>query len=87
MCNSFIILFCNVYIVWCTISYLLYLFACMCSCDVLDGVPFEEQQEQGFEEAEQQQQFKEGKWFLIILVVPDKSLNTLYSICMHVSII
>jgi hypothetical protein len=59
----------------------------MCSCDVLDGVPFEEQQEQGFEEAEQQQQFKEGKWFLIILVVPDKSLNTLYSICMHVSII
>jgi len=32
----------------------------MCSCDALDGAPFEELQEQGFEEAEQQQQFEEG---------------------------
>ena len=60
-------LFCTVYIVCCIVSYLLQLFACMCLCDALDGVPFDERQEQGFEEAKQQQQcFDEGKWSLII---------------------
>ena len=67
MYNSFSVLFCAVYIIWCNVSYSLQLFACMCSCDALDGVSFEERQEQGFEEAEQQQQcFDEGKWSLII---------------------
>ena len=35
----------------------------------LDGEPFEERQDQAFEESEQQQQqgFDEGKWPLIIL--------------------
>ena len=46
------------------VSYLFYLFACMCSCDTLDGVSFEDHQGQGFEEYEQQQQFQEGKWTL-----------------------
>jgi hypothetical protein len=43
-------LFCSVYIVWCTISYLLYLFVCMCLCVTIDGAKFEGPQEQGFED-------------------------------------
>jgi hypothetical protein len=38
--------------------------------DALDGAPFEDQQERAFEDTEQQQQFEEGKWPLIMLVVP-----------------
>ena len=38
--------------------------------DALDSAPFEDQQEQAFEDTEQQQQFEEGKWPLIMLVVP-----------------
>ena len=39
-------------------------------CEAIDGAPFEDQQEQAFEDTEQQQQFEEGKWPLIMLVVP-----------------
>jgi len=31
-------------------------------CDVIDGAPFEDYQEQGFDDAEQQQHFEQGKW-------------------------
>ena len=31
-------------------------------CDVLDNTPFKDQQEQGFDDADQQQHFEEGKW-------------------------
>jgi hypothetical protein len=61
-------LFCFVYIVWCTIYYLLYLFICMYLCVTIDGAQFEGPQEQSFEDVpEQQQFFDEGKWSLIIL--------------------
>jgi hypothetical protein len=43
-------LFCSVYIVWCTISYLLYLFAYMYLCVVIDCAQFEDPQVQGFED-------------------------------------
>ena len=67
MYNSFITLFCIVYIFWCTVSYLLYLVACMCSRVALDGAHFEGPQEQDFEDIPKQQQcFDEGKWSLII---------------------
>jgi len=56
-------------------------------CDALDSVPYEDQQEQAFEGPGQQQQFEEGKWSFIILVVPEESLNTLYFIYVHESII
>ena len=57
-------------------------------CDAVDGVLFEDQQEQGFEDVEHQWCFEEGKWSLIMLVVPNNSSNILiYFICMHVSII
>jgi hypothetical protein len=52
--SSFIMLFCSVYIVWCTVSYLLYLFACMYLCDAIDGPQFKGPQEQGFEDAPEQ---------------------------------
>jgi hypothetical protein len=62
-------LFCSVYIVWCTVSYLLYLFACMYMCVTIDGTQFERLQEPSFEDVpEQQQFFDEGKWSLIILL-------------------
>jgi nitrogen fixation-related uncharacterized protein len=48
-------LFCSIYIVWCTISYLLNLIACMYLCDALDSTQFEDPQEQGFEDAPEQQ--------------------------------
>jgi hypothetical protein len=61
-------LFCSVYMVWCTISYLSYLFACMYLCVTIDGAQFEGLQEQSFEDVpEQQQFFDEGKWSLVIL--------------------
>ena len=47
--------FSAVNIVWCTISYLLYLSACVYLCGALDGMQFEEQQDQGYEGPEQQQ--------------------------------
>ena len=62
MHSSFITLFCTVYIDWCTVSYLFYLLVCMYLCDVLDDTPFEDQQEQGFDNDDQQQHFEEGKW-------------------------
>jgi len=66
--NSFVTSFCTIYIDWCTISYLLYLFTCTYLCAALDDPQFEEQQQvQGFEGSEQQQ-FQEGKWPLIILL-------------------
>jgi hypothetical protein len=38
-------------------------------CDVVDGVQFEDSQEQSFEDtAEQQQLFEEVKWSLIIFL-------------------
>ena len=41
-----------------------------------------------FEDAEQKERFEEGKWSLIMLVVPNNSSNIhIYFICMHVSII
>jgi hypothetical protein len=55
-------LFCSVYIVWCTVSYLLYLFACMNLCGAIDGAQFKDAQGQGFEDAlEQQPCFEEWK--------------------------
>ena len=48
--NSSIISFYAIYIVWCTVSYLLYLFACMYLCEAIDGAPFEDQQEQAFDD-------------------------------------
>jgi hypothetical protein len=60
-------LLCSIYIVWCTISYLIYLFVCMYLCVVIDGAQFEGPQEQGFEDSPEQQQYlDEGKWSLII---------------------
>jgi hypothetical protein len=45
----------------------LYLFACMYLCVTIDDAQFKGPQEQGFEDApEQQQNFDEGKWSLII---------------------
>jgi hypothetical protein len=35
-------------------------------CDAIEGAQLEDSQEQGFEEAEQQQDFEESKWSLII---------------------
>jgi hypothetical protein len=62
-------LFCSIYIIWCTVSYLLHLLDCMNLCDVVDGVQFEDSQEQSFEDtAEQQQLFEEVKWSLIIFL-------------------
>ena len=62
--NSLVTFFCTVFIVWCTVSYCLYLFACMCVCDAIDDPQFEEQQQdQGFGGPDQQQ-FEEGKWTL-----------------------
>jgi hypothetical protein len=59
-------MFCSVYIVWCTVSYLLYLFIFMYLCVTIDGAQFEGPQEQGFKDvSEQQQFFDEGKWSLI----------------------
>jgi hypothetical protein len=61
-------LFCSICIVWCTISYLLYLYACMYLCVTIDGTQFEDPQEPSFEDVTKQQQFfDEGKWSLIIL--------------------
>ena len=51
----------------------------------LDGVPFEEQQEQGFEEVEQQQCFDEGKWILDHIFGPNNKLNTHLLLCVLVS--
>jgi hypothetical protein len=59
-------LFCSIYIVWCTISYLLYLFVYMYLCVAIDGAQFEGPQEQGFEDVPEQQHFDEGKRSLII---------------------
>ena len=44
----------------------------------LGGAPFEEQQEQGFEEPEQQQQqaFDEGKWTLDHIPIPMILIHT-----------
>ena len=67
MYSSFITSFCIISIVWCTVSYLLNLLACIYLCDAIDGALFEDQQEQGFEDVEQQQPFEEGKWPLMIL--------------------
>jgi hypothetical protein len=61
-------LFCSVYIDWCTVSYLLYLFACVYLCATIDGTQFEVPHEPSFEDVPEQQQFiVEGKWSLIIL--------------------
>jgi hypothetical protein len=49
------ILFCSIYIVWYTVSYLLYLFVCMYLCVMIDGAQFEDPQEQGFEDVPKQQ--------------------------------
>ena len=61
MYSSFSTSFCTVYIVWCIVSYLLYLPTCMYLCDAIEGAPFEDSQEQGFEGVEQQQDFEEDK--------------------------
>jgi len=53
----------------------------------LDDQQFKQQQDQSFEGPDQQQQFEEGKWPLIILVNPENSINSLYFMRMHVSII
>jgi hypothetical protein len=42
--------FCSIYIVWCTISYLLYLFVCMYLCVTIDSAQFEGPPKQGFED-------------------------------------
>ena len=60
--NSLATLFCSVYIVWCTVSYLLYLFACMCVCDAIDDPQFEEQQQDQDFGGPDQRQFEEVKW-------------------------
>jgi hypothetical protein len=63
-------IFCSIYIVWCTVSYLLSLFVCMYLCVTIDCAQFEGLQEQRFEDvSEQQQFFDEGKWSLIIIPV------------------
>jgi hypothetical protein len=60
-------LFCSVYIVCYTVSYLLYLFVYMYLCVVIDGAQFEGLQALGFGDvSEQQRYFDEGKWSLII---------------------
>jgi hypothetical protein len=65
MSSSFITLFCSIYIDWCTVSYYLHLFACMCLCTMIDDTQFEGPQEPSFEEFPEQQQFaNEGKWSL-----------------------
>jgi hypothetical protein len=43
-------MFCSVYIIWCIVSYLFYLFVCMYLCVTIDGAEFEGSQEQGFED-------------------------------------
>jgi hypothetical protein len=53
--SSFINLFHSVYIVWCTVSYLLSFFACMNLCSAIDGAQLEDPQEQGFKDAPEQQ--------------------------------
>jgi hypothetical protein len=60
-------LFHSIYIVWCTVFYLLYLVACMYLCVTIDGTQSEGPQEPSFEDVpEQQQFFDEGKWSLLI---------------------
>jgi len=65
MYSCFISLFCSVYIVCCTVSYLLYLFVCVYLLDAIEGEPFEDPfedpQDQSFEDAGQQQCFEKGK--------------------------
>ena len=85
MYSRFITLFSIVYIDWCIVYYLLSLLACMCVCDAIDGAPFEDYQEQGFEDAEQQQHFEQGKWTLESYLLPHNlSFNShlLYMQCM-----
>jgi hypothetical protein len=48
-------LFGSIYIVWCTVSYLLYLFICMYLCGAIGGAQFEGPQAQCFEDVPEQQ--------------------------------
>ena len=51
---------------------------------MIDDTQFEQEPEQVFEDADQQQQFEEGKWPLIVLIIPNYS-HLLY--CMYESMI
>jgi hypothetical protein len=67
MSTNFLRLFCSVFIDWCTVLILFYLFYCMWLGVVIDGAQFEDPRGQDFEDVpEQQQLFEEGKWSLII---------------------
>jgi hypothetical protein len=66
MSSSFIALFCSIYIDWCTVSYYLHLFACMCLRTTIDDTQFEGPQETNFEELPEQQFANEGNWSLIM---------------------
>jgi hypothetical protein len=52
MYNSSATSFCTVYLVWCTVSYSFYLFACIFLCGAIDGMLFMKQLGQGFEDAD-----------------------------------
>jgi hypothetical protein len=43
-------LFCSLYIVWFTVSYLLYLIICIYLCVTIDGAQFEDLEEQSFKD-------------------------------------
>jgi hypothetical protein len=68
--HSLATLFCIVHIVWCTVSYLLYLFACMCVFGAIDDSQFKEQQQDQAFEGPDQQHFEQGKWTLDHAFVP-----------------
>ena len=86
MYSSFITSFCIISIVWCTVSYLLNLLACIYLCDAIDGAPYEDKQEQGFEDPDQQQHFEEGKWTLDHACCPiiTNYSHLLYMQCMSI---
>ena len=47
---------------------------------MIDGTQFEQQPKQGFEDAQQQHQFEEGKWPLIILL--SQIIHIYFIVCM-----
>ena len=80
--------FCTIYVVWCTVSYCLYLFVCMCVFGAIDDPQFEEQQQDQDFGGPDQQQFEEGKWTLDHVLTHEITKTITFTFMfMHVSII
>ena len=76
------------YVVWCTVSYYLYLFVCICVVGAIDDPQFEEQQQDQDFGGPDQQQFEEGKWTLDHVLTHEITKSITFTFMfMHVSII